>query len=87
MDPMAASVWGEMVAGAVLWCGDAIAVESELIGVYMKDSTTLVLTREKHRRGVRRTANSPRVLVATTVGQRCYGARRGERRCTIGIQR
>ena len=25
MDPMAASVWGEMVAGVVLWCGGAIA--------------------------------------------------------------
>ena len=44
MDPMAVSIWGEMVAGAVLWCSSAIAVESELIGVYSKDSMALVLT-------------------------------------------
>ena len=53
----------------------AIAVESELISAYRKDSTVFVSTQEKHGRVARRTTNSPRVLVVTVVGWRCYGAR------------
>ena len=31
MDPMAMSVWGEVVAGVVLWCGDAMVDGEKLI--------------------------------------------------------
>ena len=47
MDPMAMSIWGEMVTGMVLWCGGAITGEARTSPEFSRETFPVTVGRRE----------------------------------------